>query len=286
MNAENTFALILLCSLLCTVAGCAGMGPGSTREQAGLNDFLGSYKGSFGSALTKDPLDDLNYNPCDNAKERCLGEDAYLADIVLDLSRDADNRLRLRFFRSPGDQKKGTELDLLGFGCATRIGVMNASTRDSKTGKRIASFPLTAQNRMCLNKLRPTNTHEIKVTLNDDPESGTRLAHALIDKNVVNANYLYVVEDGVERRVKIDTDNTLKTPTGKSYRVCIENRFGEFESCVLTDRELKQVLLPVPVPGGVAVNYTWWYKLTPNLKRTQGLYRLEQYSGRFAQTDS
>lgn len=277
MDTRKTIALFLLC----TFAGCAGLGSGLVRDPAGLNDFLGIYQGSFGSALTKDPSDDLNYNPCDSVNERCLGEDAYLADIVLDLNRDADNRVQLRFFRSPAEQKTGMELDLLGRGCATRIGTMNSITRDSKTGNHIATFPLTARNRLCLNKLRPTSTHELKIILNEDTDSGTRFARVLIDKNIVSANYLYVVDDGVERRVKIDTNNTQKTPTGRSYRVCIENDFGEFEKCVLTDRELKQVLLPLPVPGGVAVSYSWWYALTPNLKRTEGLYRLSQYSGLF-----
>jgi hypothetical protein len=50
---------------------------------------------------------------------------------------------------------------------------------------------------------------------------------------------------------------------------------------VMTDKELKNFFLPVPVPGGVAASYTWWYDLTPNLKRTRGLYELEQYLGRF-----
>lgn len=277
MDVRNTLALFLLCIF----AGCANLGSGLTREPAGLNDFLGTYQGSFGSALTQDPSDDLNYNPCDSVSERCLGEDAYLADIVLDLNRDADNRVQLRFFRSPAEQKAGMELDLLGRGCATRIDAMNSVTRDGKTGNYIATFPLTARNRLCLNKLRPTSTHELKVNLTEDTDSGTRFARVLIDKDVVSANYLYVVDDGVERRVKIDTNNTQKTPTGRSYRVCIENDLGEFESCVLTDRELKQVLLPLPVPGGVAVSYSWWYALTPNLKRTEGLYRLSQYSGLF-----
>ncbi len=277
MDIRNTIALLLLC----TFAGCAGLGSGLVREPAGLTDFIGIYQGSFGSALTKDPSDDLNYNPCDSVNERCLSEDAYLTDIMLDLNRDADNRVQLRFFRSPAEQKADVKLDLLGRGCATRIGAMNSITRDSKTGNHIATFPLTAQNRLCLNKLRPTSTHDLKIILNEDTDSGTRFARVLIDKNIVSANYLYVVDDGVERRVKIDTNNTQKTPTGRSYRVCIENDLGEFESCVLTDRELKQVLLPLPVPGGVAVSYSWWYALTPNLKRTEGLYRLSQYSGLF-----
>ena len=65
--------------------------------------------------------------------------------------------------------------------------------------------------------------------------------------------------------------------------MCIEDDAGDFGRCVVTDKELKQFGFPLPVPGGVAVSYTWWYELFPNLKRTRDLYELEQYTARFLQ---
>ena len=270
--------------VLSTLSGCAALdtNTATAREHTFVETFSGTYQGSFGSALTEDPSDDLNFNPCDSTKQRCLSTDAYLADIVLDLSQGADGAVRLRFFRSLSDQRRGTELDLLGPGCHTDIGPLRSLQYDSESGDRLATFPLTAGNPICLNKLRPARVHEIKLTLDNYSQSAVRIAHVRIDKNVVSANYLYVVQDGVRRRVKIDLDKSLRTRPRTRYRVCIENDYGEFTDCVFTDQEMKQALLPVPLPGGVAINYTWWHTLTPNLKRTRGLYRVEQYSGRFA----
>ena len=63
--------------------------------------------------------------------------------------------------------------------------------------------------------------------------------------------------------------------------MCIENDLGEYERCVLTDREFRSFVLPVPVPGGMAVNYTFWQELSPRLRRTQGRYEVERYRARF-----
>ena len=110
---------------------------------------------------------------------------------------------------------------------------------------------------------------------------GGRRIEVRIDKAVVEKNYLYVKEDGVERQVRIDLNNLPDKARRGRYRVCIEDDEGEFTRCVMTDKELKQIFLPVPLPGGVGGNYTWWHDLTPNLKRTRGLYELEQFFGRF-----
>lgn len=278
MNTVKAIALIVLSTLL---PGCVAVGANDASKLAFVETFSGTYLGSFGSASTQDPSDDLNYNPCASSRQRCLSTDAYLADIVLDLSQGANRAIRLRFFRSLSDQRRGAELDLLGPGCHTDIGPLRSLHYDSESGDELATFPLTAGNSICLNKLRPAAVHEIKLRLDNTWESGVRIAHVRLDKNVVSANYLYVVQDRVRRRVKIDLDKSLRTRPRTRYRVCIENDYGEFTDCVFTDQEMKQVLLPVPSPGGIAINYTWWHQLTPNLKRTQGFYRVEQYSGRF-----
>jgi len=282
-NGYRRAASVWLCIAVCV--GCAGGSGGSGASQAWRNaavdDFLGVYQGSFGSALTEDPADDLNYHACDRAVERCLGSDALLADIVLDLDRDAEGRVRLAFFRSLNERERGDELDLLGRGCSTRIGPMSELRRGDQPDRWIAVFPLHAANRLCLNKLRPTSTHELKVELGEDPDTGTRFAQVLIDKEVTSTDYLFVVEHGQKRKVRIDLDNTLEPGAGGRYRVCIEDDLGEYERCVATDRELKRFFMPVPLPGGAAASYTWWHELVPRLERTRGLYHLEQYAGRF-----
>jgi hypothetical protein len=241
--------------------------------------FLGSYEGSFATALSPQPEDDLNFEACAAKAQGC--EEPYnpLVDIVLRLSRDARGNLAAGFYRNTDSS---TPLDLLGRGCGTRVGALeNLSRNTTQVDQRYtARFTLHVDNRLCAGRLRPTSSHFILLDLYESREHDRRI-EARIDKAVVDKNYLYVKEDGVERRVRIDLNNMPDIARRGRYRVCIEDDEGEFTRCVMTDKELKQIFLPVPLPGGVGANYTWWHSLTPNLKRTRGLYELEQFFGRF-----
>jgi hypothetical protein len=200
----------------------------------------------------------------------------------LQLTRDSNGRLRAEFYRSENLLNAGRPLDLLGRGCGTSVGRL----QKLETGKRddpfrwTARFDLRVENRACMGKLRPTSSHFIIVRGLFDEEGFPRVEVA-IDKAVASRNYLYVKEDGVKRRVRLDLDNTQGKGRRAQYRVCIEDDLGDFSRCVVTDKELKQFALPMPVPGGAAVNYTWWHDLAPNLKRTHGLYELTQYTATF-----
>lgn len=247
--------------------------------------YLGLYEGSFVSALTADPDDDLNFSPCNPASRDCsIHQDPHI-DILLSLSLNEKKKLKAGFYRSDTQVRSGRELDLLGRGCRSEIGALEKLTQGKK-GEPVqweARFDLRVENRACLGKLRPTSDHFILVRGVLDEETGVRHVEVAIDKSVASENYLYVKEDGKERRVRMDLDNTQGGGRRAKYRVCIEDDLGEFGRCVVTDKELKSFGFPMPVPGGAAVNYTWWYDLFPNLKRTRGLYEVEQYTARFRQ---
>jgi hypothetical protein len=264
---------------LCLLAGCAGPAAAPVQHAA-MEPYLGLYRGSFDSALTEDPQDDLNHNPCETvAGESCHAHHEPLADILLELRRTPDGAVTLAFYRTREALAAGRHLDLLGASCGTRLGPLAAiEQNESDAEGHTAVFSLTADNRLCLGKLRPTSRHWVRVELHAGP---ARAARVVIDRNVRDANYLYVVEDGIRRRVRIDLDNTIRQDAVTRYRVCIEDDLGEYDRCVLTDRQFRSFALPVPVPGGAAVNYTWWQELRPRLRRTQGQYRVEQYHGRF-----
>jgi hypothetical protein len=222
---------------------------GSAAQSPRVPDgILGIYQGSFGSAHTDDPADDLNFIPCEPANERCLGGDEPLVDVLLELRRDPDGRVRIAFFRSAATRAQRNELDLLGRGCLTVIGPLAGWTGDQAAGGGVAVFPLAAGNRLCLNKLRPTSNHELRVQFGTDPDSGESVAQVLIDREVRSANYLYVEEGEKRRRVRIDLANTLETATDTRYRVCIEDDLGEYERCVI-DRPRTQA---VRAAGAVA----------------------------------
>jgi hypothetical protein len=280
--------------LLLTLAGCVGTPGGSEGTQPA--DFLGSYQGSFDSALTADPGDDLNHNPCPADRAPCATHRAPLTDLVLALRPAADDRVTLAFYRSAADLDRGRPVDLLGAGCGTRLApaplqpagpstveaAAEATSGAPHSLRYTAAFPLSAENRLCLGKLRPTSTHRLVLELHEQPQSGERFARVVVDKAVRDENYLYVVEDGKRRRVRIAVDDTLEGDPRPRYRVCIEDELGEYGRCVLTDREFRSIALPLPWPGGAAVNVTWWQTLEPALRRTRGLFAVEQYVGHFA----
>lgn len=255
------------------------------EARVNLEPYLGLYEGSFASALTADPDDDLNFNPCNPATRDCsVHQDPHI-DILLSLSLNDRRKLQAGFYRSETQVRAGQPLDLLGRGCNSEVGGLDRLT-EGRSGEPVqwtARFGLSVENRACLGKLRPTSDHFILIRGVLDAETGARSLEVAIDKSAASQNYLYVKEDGIERRVRMDLDNTQGTGRRARYRVCIEDDLGEFGRCVVTDKEMKSFGFPLPVPGGVAVNYTWWYDLAPNLKRTRGLYEVEQYTARFTQ---
>jgi|GEM_PF-3790892 len=270
MNRGFTALMLLL-----AFVGCAGSG--SHAGPDGVARFTGNYEGSFASALSAEISDDLN--ACDSSSRECPEAHEPLVDIILRLGESSDGTLTAAFYQHPRDQQP---MDLLGRGCGTRVGKLQQLDSDSTLPdqKYTARFALIIENRLCAGRLRPTSTHHMLVKLFETAD-GERSAEVLIDKSVTSANYMYVKEDGVERRVRIDVDNSPENARRGPYRVCIQDDTGDYSRCVMTDKEMKQFFLPVPVPGGVAANYTWFYDLSPNLKRTRGLYKLEQYVGRF-----
>jgi hypothetical protein len=267
------------------VAGCSGLGPGSSPHPE-VEPYLGAYRGSFDSAFTETPADDLNHNPCEPAEGRsCLTHDDPLTDILLELRRGPDGAVSLAFYRDEQHLAAGRTLDLLGRGCGTRLGPL-ASVKQQKAQDElhtVATFPLDTDNRLCLGKLRPVSRHQVNVEMRSHAgaDAGAPMVRVVIDKNLRDTNYLYVVEDGVRRRVRIDLENTVHGVHRNRYRVCIEDDHGEYDRCVLTDREFRSFALPLPVPGGIALNYTWWQELSPRLRRTEGRYVVERYVGRF-----
>jgi hypothetical protein len=273
-------------SLVLVVAGCfTTLLSDTAHARADLEPFLGLWEGSFSSALSEDPDDDLNFNPCNPASRDCsIHQDPHI-DILLSLTLDSRKKPVAGFYRSETQVRSGRQLDLLGRGCRSRVGGLEKLSQ-GKRGEPVrwtARFELEVESRACLGKLRPTSSHFLLIHGVEDPESGERHVLVTIDKSVSSQNYLFVKEDGKERRVRMDLDNTQGSGRRAQYRVCIEDDFGEFTNCVVTDKELKSFALPMPVPGGAAVNYTWWYDLFPNLKRTQGLYEVTQYTARFEQ---
>ena len=168
------------------LGGCAGSGTGGIP--GGVDLFLGSYQGSFSTALSPQPEDDLNFEACAAKAEGC--EEPYnpLVDIVLRLSRDARGELAAGFYRNTDSSMP---LDLLGRGCGTRIDALERLTRNTTQvdQRYTARFTLRVDNRLCAGRLRPTSSHFVLLDLYESREHGRRI-EVRIDKAVVDKNYL------------------------------------------------------------------------------------------------
>src|SRR5690606_20588977 len=125
------------------------------------------------------------------------------------------------------DLQRGRPLDLLGRGCGTRIGAISGLRRQTgdSGGHLLATLPIEGDNRLCLGKLRPVSRHHLDVELHPRPGGDGALARVVIDRSLRDANSLYVVEDGVRRRVRIDLANTVERDHQRRYRVCIEDDY-------------------------------------------------------------
>ncbi len=178
---------------LLSLFGCIPMGP--TNVFAKTQNDLGLYRGYFATALTPDPSDDLNYNSCDDRVADCTRHKTPLVDILLRLSENDEGRLQATFFRNLADLQAGVPLDLLGRGCGRRVWSLEEFQAGRNDLKRwTARFALNVRTRTCLGKLRPTSSHFLVVEMIRGSDSFGPTIDVLIDKRVVDKNYLYIKE--------------------------------------------------------------------------------------------
>lgn len=252
--------------------------------------FVGTYQGSFRSAVeTPWPDDDLNLNPCVQGRDDCSVHRAPLKDIFVTF-RLADRVPALSFHYTRADADAGRAMDLLGLGCKSRV----AEARDLEKADPVAGGAVERQWRLtfrleagrCPVGTSLGNDHELNLYLGRDGSSGEPRLEVEILRGTTDRNYLYTVEDGQRRRVKVMRPGNNER--GEGYAgdyVCVEDAMGEFppERCTTVEKTKTGFVLPFPVSGdGVGVVFGTNRKTSLKLERTQGAVEADYFSAQFA----
>jgi hypothetical protein len=287
--------------LILVLSGCPFvLGPGASARSLGdgklrggeaddLVPYVGLYQGSFRSAVeTPWPDDDLNLNPCIIGRQDCDVHQAPLADIFIRLSVDAERRPRLRFFYTREDVDQGRVLDLLGLGCGSEVReavefarANKASTGDIERRWRITFRLYTGQCRIGSSQ---SQDRELDLVLGQDA-AGAPVALVQIFRGLRDANYLYTMEDGERRRVRIMSPTVHGGGRGfEGKYVCVEDAMGEYPQsrCTHVIRTREGFAVPLPTgDGGMSVLFGANTKYSIDLERTTGEYDAEHYTARF-----
>jgi len=116
--------------------------------------------------------------------------------------------------------------------------------------------------------------------LHRDSASGLAIAEPRIDRDVASENYLYVEEGGVVAGVRIDLDNTqVEGPSDVTG--CARGRVRRLQPLCAHGSRTEEGGAAGAVARRCGRGLRVVEELSPDLKRTRGLYRLEQYAGRF-----
>ena len=198
-----------------------------------------------------------------------------LANPVLRLSLDPDNRLRMQFFIDPAAARTDDELDLLGFGCRSRVGDLLQITT-AQPPKAITDEPYQVLGARfdfdwgnCPSRVYAVSSNDLQLALLIDPVQQQYVVQLRLLKRMQSDGKIMVEEGGVQRQVKVrpkaSDPGSLYAP---NMEYCVLNEFGEIEKCFDRETELKQFLVPFPFPGMSAV---WYTKQSPKLKVVPGV---------------
>lgn len=224
-----------------------------------VKPYLGDYEGQWNSSVTEDVSDGISRYKLENP--------------VMRLSLDAQNRLRVQFYIDPASAQLNDELDLLGFGCHSKVGdLLELDTTKPPKGTPTEPYQVFAARfdfdwGNCPARVYAVPSNDLEFALLIDPNDRQYVVQLRLLKRVQADGKIVVEEKGVQRTVKV-----RRKPGGSLYdpkmEYCVMNELGEIEKCFDRESELKQYIVPFPFPGLSAV---WYTKKSPNLKVVPGV---------------
>ena len=245
--------LHILLLITCPFASAA-----STQHPA-LADYLGDYLGQWNTEVSADEYDDISRYE--------------LKESVMRLTLSEEGTLRMMFFLDREAATANEPLDLLGFGCESRVGELlslrlfdevgsvdvddsddSANSDGSQPTYTIleASFDFDWGN--CPSRVYAFAANDLKMELALNPVDREYVARLSLLRKLQPANQTYMTQDGQRRRVVIrkKSGGTLYRP---AHEYCVVNEIGETEACFDRRSEVKHIVVPFPLPGLSAV---WW----------------------------
>ena len=251
-----------LCSVVliapCAMGAKVDDGAISKGDLARVAPLAGDYAGRWDSEVTENVYDDISRYELD--------------DPVMRLTIDEERRPRVAFYLDPESAAAGEELDLLGFGCRSRVGeLLTLDFPKSKTDEGLpvllhATFDFDWG--MCPSRVHAVSSNDLQLAVSENPTDGEYVARLKLLRNVQADHKVYVTEDGRRREVKVRPKeggrDSLYHP---QMEYCVQNDVGETEACFSQKSEVKRYIVPFPFPGLSAL---WYTKKTPKLEFEKG----------------
>ena len=242
--------LNVLLLITCSFASAA------SPQHAALTDYLGDYVGQWNTEVSADEYDDISRYE--------------LKESVMRLTLSEEGTLRMMFFLDREAATANQPLDLLGFGCESRVGELlslrlldevgsvelddSANSDGSEPIYTVleASFDFDWGN--CPSRVYAFAANDLKMELALNPVDREYVARLSLLRKLQPANQTYMTQDGQRRRVVIrkKSGGTLYRP---AHEYCVVNEVGETEACFDRRSEVKHIVVPFPLPGLSAV---WW----------------------------
>ncbi len=227
---------------------------------ASLAPYLGDYEGQWKSSA---------------ADDTSAGISRYkLEDPVMRLSLDAANQLHVQFYMDRASAQANDELDLLGFGCRSKVGdLLELDTKKPpKTGGTdpfqvlAARFDFDWGN--CPARVYAVPSNDLTLALLIDPARNEYVVQLRLLKRVQSDGKIVVEDDGRERVVKVRPKAGNASLYDPQMEYCVLNDLGEVEKCFDQETELKRYIVPFPFPG---LSGLWYTKHSANLKVIPGV---------------
>ena len=202
MKFVTLIGMLVLFQQTCWGATRANDGRLSSRNDALIESFLGDFLGSFNTAETPSPYDDLNHNPCggpDNPPCRDQHNNptphlSPLANVIFRVSRNSDGKIQASIFQTTEQYRNNTPIDLIGQNCDSSIGDLAEYDFTSKDGKvTVANLSFPIQPGKCGNRLGYSlgSNFELKITRKPGEEKASQLEVRLY-RGTENQNRTFV----------------------------------------------------------------------------------------------
>jgi hypothetical protein len=225
-----------------------------------LTPYLGDYEGQWSSSAADDTTAGISRYELENP--------------VMRLSLDAAKQLRVQFFMDRASAQVNDELDLLGFGCHSKVGDL-LELETQKPPKTIGEDPYQVLEARfvfdwgnCPSRVYAVPSNNLRMSVLIDPAQRQYLIELRLLKRVQSAGKIVAEDKGVQRVVKVRPKADSTSLYDPQMEYCVLNEFGEIEKCFDRESELKRYIVPFPFPGLSAL---WYTKKSPNLKVIPGV---------------
>ncbi len=258
--------VIAMVAAVCVHAATIKDGIVPKKLIAAVTPYVGDYEGQWKSSGNAD----------ENSTEGSLDSISRykLENPVMRLSLDAEHHLRVTFYFDRASARANDPLDLLGFGCHSKVGDL-LQLDAMKPPKTIPSEPyqvITASLAFdwgdCPSRVYAVPSNHLQLALSIDPVEHQYVVDLKLLKRVQSDGKIVVEENGRQRVVKVRPKAGEGSLYDPKMEYCVLNDVGEIEKCFDQETELKRYIVPFPFPGLSAL---WYTKKTPDLKVIPGV---------------